>query len=458
MPKEFLSALLKRRSDVDHAAETWESAPSQSNADASHLAGLKFDAPSAKVWLKQLEPTPEEDALAGALADGLVERAQEGPEAHVPRALTEADKERLQQLQDSLQALKLDISEQRSELSKERQEIDRRQAEVAERERALEEERDSQERREAARRDYPQPEWLDNLEGTINVGVVGNSGVGKSLLINKLRRVRPHADGWAPVGVNETTERPTVYCFPGQPRVRLWDVPGAGTQAVPSDAYVHRMGLRYFDRVVIVSAGRFTQMEVELQAELERHEVPFFMVRTKVDIDIWNNREDNNAKEAETLKQIREDVLQKAGLKQVFLVSARDPESWDMPALLREIFPGLKRQLQADAPEFCPEKPASPWNDAWAMPPMYSATLAGLQGRWQDEYQAVYFIQGNTAHVTLNNGRCATVPLTQGQGTVHWVGRWYVLEDDILKATQGGELRWRSENVNEKQLKWSWLE
>jgi len=89
---------------------------------------------------------------------------------------------------------------------------------------------------------------------------------------------------------------------------------------------------------------------------------------------------------------------------------------------------------------------------------MYSATLAGLQGRWQDEYQAVYFIQGNTAHVTLNNGRCATVPLTQGQGTVHWVGRWYVLEDDILKATQGGELRWRPTNVNDKALKWWWLE
>jgi len=450
MPKEFLSALLKRRSDVDDAAETWESAPSQSNADASHLSGLKFDAPSAKEWLKQLEPTPEED--------GLAERAQEGPEAHVPRALTEADKERLQQLQDSLKALKLDISEQRDELSKERQEIDRRQAELADRERALEEERDNQERREAVRRDYPQPEWLDNLEGTINVGVVGNSGVGKSLLINKLRRVRPHADGWAPVGVNETTERPTVYCFPGQPRVRLWDVPGAGTQAVPSDQYVQRMGLRYFDRVVIVSAGRFTQMEVELQAELERHSVPFYMVRTKVDIDVWNNREDNNANEAETLKQIREDVLQKAGLKQVFLVSARDPENWDMPLLLKEIFPGLKRQMQADAPTFCPGQPASPWNDAWAMPPMYSAALAGLQGRWQDEFQAVYFIQGNTAHVTLNNGRCATVPLTQGQGTVHWVSRWYVLEDDILKATQGGELRWRPQNVNDKPLKWWWLE
>lgn len=458
MPKEFLSALLKRRSDVDDAAETWESAPSQSSADASHLSGLKFDAPSAKEWLQQLEPTPEEDALAGALADGLAERAQEGPEAHVPRALTEADRERLREMHDALKALKLSISEERSELSKERQEIDRRQAELAERERALEEERDNQDRREAARRDYPQPEWLDNLEGTINVGVVGNSGVGKSLLINKLRRVRPHADGWAPVGVNETTERPTVYCFPGQPRVRLWDVPGAGTQAVPSDAYVQRMGLRYFDRVVIVSAGRFTQMEVELQAELERHEVPFYMVRTKVDIDIWNNREDNNANEADTLKQIREDVLQKAGLKQVFLVSARDPENWDMPLLLKEIFPGLKRQMQADAPAFCPGQPASPWNDAWAMPPMYSATLAGLQGRWQDEYQAVYFIQGNTAHVTLNNGRCATVPLDQGQGTVHWVGRWYVLEDDILKATQGGELRWRPQNVNDKALKWWWLE
>merc|ERR1712050_499192 len=114
------------------------------------------------------------------------------------------------------------------------------------------------------------------MGGKINIGVVGNAGVGKSLLINTIRRVRPQAKGWAPVGVNETTHSPTMYTFPGQPRARLWDLPGAGTSAVPSDTYLQDMGLRYFDKVLIVTAGRFTSTEVKLREELVRWKVPYF--------------------------------------------------------------------------------------------------------------------------------------------------------------------------------------
>ncbi len=99
-----------------------------------------------------------------------------------------------------------------------------------------------------------------------------------------------------------------------RPKVRLWDLPGAGTSAVPAETYLQEglvrleklkgwlmryflflffwklatwcnifpqvkatckgfwklscwsqdMGLRYFDRVVVVSAGRFTEMEAIL--------------------------------------------------------------------------------------------------------------------------------------------------------------------------------------------------
>ena len=45
----------------------------------------------------------------------------------------------------------------------------------------------------------------------MNLAVVGNSGVGKSLLINRLRRLRPQAEGWAAVGVNETTREPSMF-------------------------------------------------------------------------------------------------------------------------------------------------------------------------------------------------------------------------------------------------------
>ena len=69
----------------------------------------------------------------------------------------------------------------------------------------------------------------EKVDDCINIAVVGNSGVGKSLLINRcvvvqlaeghgdtadvrrLRKLRPQAEGWAAVGVNETTKAPTMH-------------------------------------------------------------------------------------------------------------------------------------------------------------------------------------------------------------------------------------------------------
>mmetsp|Transcript_26215 Transcript_26215/g.91181 ORF Transcript_26215/g.91181 Transcript_26215/m.91181 type:complete len:269 (-) Transcript_26215:402-1208(-) len=72
----------------------------------------------------------------------------------------------------------------------------------------------------------------------INIGVTGESGAGKSALINRLRNVKktPAAVAdktWAPEGAVETTIKPKAYPFPGMPDVVLWDMPGAGTDAFP---------------------------------------------------------------------------------------------------------------------------------------------------------------------------------------------------------------------------------
>eukprot|EP00428_Durinskia_dybowskii_P027582 CAMPEP_0170252788 /NCGR_PEP_ID=MMETSP0116_2-20130129/26231_1 /TAXON_ID=400756 /ORGANISM="Durinskia baltica, Strain CSIRO CS-38" /LENGTH=441 /DNA_ID=CAMNT_0010503765 /DNA_START=9 /DNA_END=1331 /DNA_ORIENTATION=- len=440
MSAELLSALFKRRSDVDKGAQTWESAPQKSSADASHLKGLEFssNAPSAQEWLQQLDITPEEDHLAEALADGLSERRESLP-SHVP-AISAKDAERLQMLTEAVAKMQREFAAEREGLAASREELERREAEVRSREQALQAEREEQRRRKEESVNYPQPAWLENLEGTINIGVVGNSGVGKSLLINKLRRVRPGGVGWAPVGVNETTREPTKYPFPGHPKVCLWDLPGAGTAAVPSDTYVQDMGLRYFDKVLILTAGRFTSMEVTLRAELERHSVPFFMVRTKVDIDVYNNHEDNQRDQETTLREIRQDLRSNHGVTDAYLISSRDVESYDMPRLMQDLFPGLKRQLDAAAPTFCPGAPA--WNDAWAMPDALSPVLSALQGRWTDAFRAVYLVQGQQVHVTLANGQRAVVPLTQAPGQIFWCSRWFISDDSITKARRSAELCW----------------
>lgn len=247
-----------------------------------------------------------------------------------------------------------------------------------------------------------------------------------------------------------------MYTFPDEPRVRLWDVPGAGTAAVPSGTYIQNMGLRYFDKVIIVTAGRFTTTEVELKAELEQHKVPFFMVRTKVDIDVWNNMEDNGMDERATLNLIKEDLQNKHGVENPYLVSSRDDKAFDMPRLLNDLFPGMKRQLDPLATPFFPS--GGSWGEAWVVPTIFSEVLAALQGRWRDMYGAVYLIQGSSAHVSLKNGQATVVPLVERGGQVWWCNAWFTSEDHVQIARRTGELRWPHSENFQQPLVWWWFD
>lgn len=456
MPSELVNALTKRRTNVDQGSQVWESEPSKSMADASHLASLTFNTLSAQEWLRTLEKTPEEDLLSEALAEGLAERGLHGPQ-HAPLEAKEEDNRRLQQLSDAYAHMKADLANQEQGIGKAKEDLARREEELRRREEELEAEKQRQRRNEEARRNYPQPRWLENVQGTMNIGVVGNSGVGKSLLINKLRRIRPHADGWAPVGVNETTTAARLYPFPGSLSIRLWDLPGAGTEAIPADTYIQQMGLRYFDKVLVVTAGRFTSLEATLTEELERHGVPHCMVRTKIDIDVWNNMEDNGMDEAATVQAIRDDLRGIRGLKgSLYLVSSRDPDLHDMPRLMEDLFPHLKPRLDPTASTFCPG--VTVWNEPWALPVAHSAALSGLQGRWRDNHGAYYLVQGDHVHVSMG-GEGAVVALTQEAAAVWWLARWFVNAAGALKARNARELRWTPVNIHaDRPLVWWWCD
>jgi len=454
MPGELLdNALFKRRGD-DTTADVWESAPTESNADAiSHLAKLTFDAPSSDAWLRSLDdPLMEEDGLEEALGEQIAARG-DMPQ-HAPKPISAEDQARLQELADSLAKMKKDFLAEREAMGEAREELARREAELNTREAEVEAKREELDHRQKARENYPQPSWLDNVNGTLNIGITGNAGVGKSLLINKLRRVRPGSDAWAPVGVNETTLRPTVYKFPSEPRVRLWDLPGAGTAAFPSETYIQDMGLRYFDTIIIVTAGRYTSTEIRLKEELEKHEVVYFMVRTKVDIDSWNNKLDNNLEREQTLEQIRDDLRDAHGIKSCYLVSSRDPDAFDMPRLMKDLFPGMKRELDPNAPDYIPG-----WStEAWAMPVAYSSVLSGIQGRWQDGFGTRYIIHGYGAHVTLRAGSTAVLNLrdSPSEDQVWWCDRWWINSGSVQRARNTSELRWSPANLAEKPLVWWW--
>lgn len=140
---------------------------------------------------------------------------------------------------------------------------------------------------------YPRPDYI--LRDSINVAILGRSGVGKSTFLNSIRRMHPTEPGAAKPGIAETTIEPKdyLYSFHGVPFV-LYDLPGAGTSRFPIDTYAARFGLRYFDMVILVTADRYTNDDIILAGELKRFNVPVYFVRTKTDLAIVENYNDDN--------------------------------------------------------------------------------------------------------------------------------------------------------------------
>lgn len=224
---------------------------------------------------------------------------------------------------------------------------------------------------------FPLPAFLEHAgyERTINVGVFGMTGSGKSSLINALRRKQPGDSDAAPVGVQETTCEPVAYNLIGSPQrydygttgepkensraIRIWDLPGVGTAAFPSENCMREMGLRYFDVVILVVSGSPSETDLTIAEDLDTFKVPHFTVRSQVDIDIENEIVDYSvaAEEAEAL--IRTEMSQK-GFSSVFLVSSRQPEKYDFQQLVGNIVASVQARRRVhtkdDACPICFEK------------------------------------------------------------------------------------------------------
>jgi predicted GTPase len=137
--------------------------------------------------------------------------------------------------------------------------------------------------------------------------------------------------------VGHTTLHPTSYSFVGDfamlcdNMARLWDLPGAGTKDWPLSSYTRDAGLRHFDGVIFVTSDQFLESEIQLLSQLREFNVPYYIVRNKLDQDIANNAHDNNAAPADTIEEIRRDlVMNSCDASRTFLISAKYPESTDL--------------------------------------------------------------------------------------------------------------------------------
>ncbi len=208
----------------------------------------------------------------------------------------------------------------------------------------------------------------------LNIAVTGNGGVGKSTFINTMRGVTPTDEGAAQVGVTESTTEVREYTHPHHNNFVFSDLPGVGTPDVPKERYLEKVGFEKFDFFLIFCSSRFTENDLWLAKEVSKEKKQFYFIRTKIDSDVRNDKEDHPDRHNENtlLSKLASDCrtkLEEGGLgteNHIFLISGklRNIGKWDFPDLskkLIESIPEIKRgalilSLQCNSKEIINKK------------------------------------------------------------------------------------------------------
>ncbi|XP_046843750.1 interferon-inducible GTPase 5-like [Xenia sp. Carnegie-2017] len=196
--------------------------------------------------------------------------------------------------------------------------------------------------------------WIDT---EINFAVTGNSGTGKSSFINAVRGIKAsEKKAAAPVGIIEMRKKPTEYSHPNHKNIIFWDLPGIGTPTYPNlKEYCTKVGgLEKYDAFLIFCKSRFTQHDKELAENVSKElDKPFFFIRTNVDTELKNAKDDEGPKfdEASVMKRMRKNCLKNLeGLihheKDVFLIDNKVTEKYDFQRLKESIAKSLPEEKQ----------------------------------------------------------------------------------------------------------------
>lgn len=187
-----------------------------------------------------------------------------------------------------------------------------------------------------------------------------------------MRRMKAKDTGAAATSVNECTMTVHEYPDPRNPNLIYYDLPGVGTPNFPRDQYLTEIRKRTmgniefhdFDFFFIASCSRFTEDDTWLAAQITNRNKTFYFIRTKLDIDLRNTKEDDpdtydEEKVIEGIRMKCEDELKKMAINnrcnenksefKIFLVSGRfhDYDKWDFPKMMKSLledWPKLKRQ------------------------------------------------------------------------------------------------------------------
>lgn len=114
----------------------------------------------------------------------------------------------------------------------------------------------------------------------IRIGIIGESGTGKSSLINTIA-----GKYIAEVGATETTQEAQEHTIKDT-QVTYVDLPGCGTQRWPLQTYVQDLNLLTYDAFILVYSARIKENDIALFSQLRAHGKPIFVARNYYDVAI----------------------------------------------------------------------------------------------------------------------------------------------------------------------------
>ncbi len=193
----------------------------------------------------------------------------------------------------------------------------------------------------------------------VNMAVTGDSGVGTSTLINTMRGLKANDLGAAAVGVTETTLSAKSYPHPDNDNLKVWDLPGMGTSNFYKDSYLQDINYERYDYSLILSATRFSENDLYLAKELDAKQKRFIFVRSKIDADLQNEKEDHpELSEEEVKKRVRDNIfdnLKKKGINEnsiiIYLVNCKSSTRLEFQIFLEYVMKHLP-SAKKEAMEF----------------------------------------------------------------------------------------------------------
>lgn len=174
----------------------------------------------------------------------------------------------------------------------------------------------------------------------LNIGVTGESGVGKSSFINAIRGLTADDEGGAHVDVVEATRNIKPYKHPTNDSMVLWDLPGVGTPNFPRETYLDVVEFDRYDFFLILSAARFREDDLWLGQEVRKRKKNFHFVRTQMDVEVDKDKKSHpkTHSKGKVIEKVREDCktnLEKHGLSRasVFLIDNYSLRDFDFNSL-----------------------------------------------------------------------------------------------------------------------------